>query len=194
MSVSTQKKVFLDELITVGDENICCKSLGLDLSLILEWTRKDDAFRLKKKQVLEYYSEGIANRISIASLNALHEVLKHGDRTVTNSTINKEVFDLEGNLHRLETKTVTQKTNPRPAWAIKQGIQLHLLQRLEDSISRSLSTLIENNVIPENLREQILQVLDKNDEQIQNIFSGTVSKIQITEEMLAEIQAKLLGS
>ena len=193
MTVTNQKKVFLDELLALGDENQTCKSLGLDLALVLEWTRKDDAFRLKKKQVLEYYSEHLAARIAVAALNSLHEVLIRGDRQISNSTTNKEVFDLEGNLQFLVTNTTTEKTNKNPAWAVKQGIQIHLLQRLEDSISRSLTHLIENNVIPEDLREQIVSVLDKTDEQIQNIFSGNVKKANISEAMLAEIQSQLLG-
>ena len=194
MTVATQKKVFLDELIVVGDENQTAKELGLDISLILEWSQKDDAFRLKKKQVLAYHSETLATRISVAALNGLYEVLKHGDRSITNSTTIREVFDLEGNLCQLTNETQATKTNKNPSWAIKQGIQLHILEKLESSIAHSLTNLINNNVIPENLREQILQVLDKNDEMVQNIFSGNVKKTNITEEMLGEIQATLLGN
>ena len=194
MTVATQKKVFLDELLSVGDENQTCKSLGLDLALILEWSQKDDAFRLKKKQVLEYYSENIVTRISVAALKALNEVLENGDLAVTHSTTNKQILDLEGNIQRLQNKTISSKRNEHPAWAVKAGVQLHMINKLENSISQSLSTLIENNVIPENLKEQILQVLDKNDEQIQNIFSGNVKKTNITEEMLSAIQAQLLGN
>ena len=194
MTVATQKKVFLDELLAVGEENACCKSLGLDLALILEWSQKDDAFRLKKKQVLEYYSENIVTRISVAALKALNEVLENGDLAVTHSTTNKQILDLEGNIQRLQNKTISSKRNEHPAWAVKAGVQIHMINKLENSISQSLSTLIENNVIPENLKEQILQVLDKNDEQIQNIFSGNVKKTNITEEMLSAIQAQLLGN
>jgi len=194
MTVATQKKVFLDELITVGDENQTCKTLGIDLSLILEWSQKDDAFRLKKKRVLEYYSEHIATRISVAALKALHEALQNGDRTVTNSTTNKEILDLEGNLQQLHINTTTEKHNPRPAWAVRSGIQIHLLKRLDESISNSLAILISNNVIPEDLRDQIVSVLDKTDEEIQNLFSGNVKQTIITQEMLAAIQAQLLGS
>ena len=194
MTVATQKKVFLDELITVGDENQTCKTLGIDLSLILEWSQKDDAFRLKKKRVLEYYSEHLATRISVAALKALHEALQNGDRTVTNSTTNKEILDLEGNLQQLHINTTTEKHNPRPAWAVRSGIQIHLLKRLDESISNSLAILISNNVIPEDLRDQIVSVLDKTDEEIQNLFSGNVKKTNITQEMLAAIQAQLLGS
>ena len=194
MTVATQKKVFLDELIVVGDENQTAKELGLDISLILEWTQKDDAFRLRKKQVLAYYSETLATRISVAALNGLYEVLKHGDRSITNSTTIREVFDLEGNLVQLTNETQATKTNKNPSWAIKQGIQLHILEKLESSIAHSLTNLINNNVISENLREQILQVLDKNDEMVQNIFSGNVKKTNITEEMLSAIQAQLLGN
>ena len=194
MTVATQKKVFLDELITVGDENQTCKTLGIDLSLILEWSQKDDAFRLKKKRVLEYYSEHLATRISVAALKALHEALQNGDRTVTNSTTNKEILDLEGNLQQLHINTTTEKHNPRPAWAVRSGIQIHLLKRLDESISNSLAILISNNVIPEDLRDQIVSVLDRSDEEIQNLFSGNVKKTIITQEMLAAIQAQLLGS
>jgi len=194
MTSATQKKVFLDELITVGDENACCKSLGLDLALILEWSQKDDAFRLKKKRVLEYYSEHLSTRISVAALKALHEVLENGDRVTTHSTVNKEILDLEGNIQQLQNKTVSSKTNQHPAWAVKAGVQLHMIKKLEDSISHSLTTLIDQNIIPENLKEQIVSVLDKNDSMIQSLFNDTVAKTIITEQMLAEIQATLLGS
>jgi len=194
VATATKKKVFLDELIVVGDENQTAKELGYDISLILEWARTDDAFRLRKKQVLEHYSKTLATRISVAALNGLYEVLKHGDRSTTNSTTIREVFDLEGNLCQLTNETQATKTNKNPSWAIKQGVQLHILEKLESSISRSLSNLIENNVIPENLREQILQVIDSNDLMIQNIFSGNIKQVQISEAMLAEIQATLLGS
>lgn len=194
MTLSNQKKVFLDELIVVGDENQTCKTLGLDLALILKWSQKDDAFRLKKKRVLEYYSEHLATRISVAALKALHEVLQNGDRQISNSTTNKEILDLEGNLQQLQINTTTEKHNPRPAWAVKSGIQIHMLRKLEESISHSLATLIKENVIPEDLRDQIVSVLDKTDEEIQNLFSGNVKKVNITQEMLAAIQSQLLGS
>ena len=194
-TVANQKKVFLDELIVVGDENQTCKELGLDLSQVLEWTQKDDVFRLRIKQVLEHYSKTLATRISVAALNGLYEVLKHGDLSTTNSTTIREVFDLEGNLCQLTNETQATKTNKNPSWAIKQGIQLHILEKLESSISRSLTNLIENNVIPEKLREQILQVIDSNDAMIQNIFGrGSAKEVQISETMLAEIQNILLGS
>lgn len=193
MTFTNQQKVFLDELITNGDENQCCKSLGFDTSLILEWDADND-FRLKKKQVLDHYSENIATRISVATLNSLYEVLRNGDMVTTHSTTNKQILDLEGNIQRLQNKTVTSKSNKNPPWAVKAGMQLVMIQKLEASISHSLSNLINNNVISEDLREQILQVLDKNDEMVQNIFSGNIKKVTITEEMLSEIQATLLGS
>jgi len=194
MSIATNKKLFLDELISVGDENQTCKSLGFDASLILEWTQKDSAFRLRKKQVLEYYTEHLADRISIAALKALNISLQDGDRVTTNSTTNKEVLDLEGNLQQLRIQKTTENHNPRPAWAVKQGVQIHIMKRLEENISHSLATLISNNVIPEDLRDQIVSVLDKTDEEIQAIFSGNVKKTIITEEMLSLIQNQLLGS
>ena len=193
MTFTNQQKVFLDELITNGDENQCCKSLGFDTSLILEWDADND-FRLKKKQVLDHYSENIATRISVATLNSLYEVLRNGDMVTTNSTTNKQILDLEGNIQRLQNKTVSSKSNKNPPWAVKAGMQLVMIQKLEASISHSLTNLINNNVIPEDLREQILQVLDKNDEMVQNIFSGNVKKTNITEEMLSAIQAQLLGN
>ena len=192
--IATQKKLFLDELITVGDESQTCKNLGFDSSLILEWTQLDDSFRLKKKRVLEYYSQHLADRISVAALNSLYEVLKNGDRVITHTTQNKEILDLEGNLQQLQNKTVSSKTNKNPPWAVKAGMQLVMIQRLEDSISHSLTNLVSNNILPENLKEQILQVLDKNDEMVQAIFNGNLQKVQITDQMLSEIQATLLGS
>ena len=125
--IATQKKLFLDELITVGDESQTCKNLGFDSSMILEWTQLDDSFRLKKKMVMEYFSQHLANRISVAALNALHEVLKNGDRVITHSTTNKEVLDLEGNLQQLQNKTVTSKTNKNAPWAVKAGMQIVFL-------------------------------------------------------------------
>jgi|GEM_PF-2872456 len=193
ISITNQKKLFLDELISVGDENQTCKTLGLDSSLIMDWDQKDDAFRLRKKRVLEYYTERLANRISIAALKALNLSLQEGDRTVTNSTTDKQVLDLEGNLQQLRIEKTTENHNPRPAWAVKQGVQIHIMKRLEENISHSLATLISNNVIPEDLRDQIVSVLDKTDEEIQAIFSGNVKKTVITEEMLSLIQSQLLG-
>ena len=192
--IATQKKLFLDELITVGDESQTCKNLGFDSSLILEWTQIDDSFRLKKKRVLEYYSQHLADRISVAALNSLYEVLKNGDRVITHSTTNKEVLDLEGNLQQLQNKTVTSKTNKNAPWAVKAGMQIVLIQRLEANISHSLTNLVNNNVLPENLKEQILQVLDKNDALVQTIFQNNSQQVTINEQMLAEIQATLLGN
>ena len=192
--IAIQKKLYLDELITVGDESQTCKNLGLDASLILEWSQLDDSFRLKKKKVLEYFSEHLASRISVAALSALYEVLRNGDRIITHTTQNKEILDLEGNLQQLQNKTVSSKTNKNPPWAVKAGMQLVMIQRLEDSISHSLTNLVSNNILPENLKEQILQVLDKNDEMVQAIFNGNLQKVQITDQMLSEIQATLLGS
>ena len=193
MTFTNQQKVFLDELITNGDENQCCKSLGFDTSLILEWDADND-FRLRKKQVLDHYSENIATRISVATLNSLYEVLRNGDMVTTHTTTNKQILDLEGNIQRLQNKTVSSKSNKNPPWAVKAGMQLVMIQKLEASISHSLTNLINNQIIPEDLREQILQVLDKNDEMVQNIFSGNIQKVAISEAMLAEIQATLLGS
>lgn len=193
MTFTNQQKVFLDELITNGDENQCCKSLGFDASLILEWDEDKD-FKSRKKQALDHYSVNIATRISVATLNSLYEVLRNGDMVTTHTTVNKQILDLEGNIQRLQNKTVSSKSNKNPPWAVKAGLQLVLIQRLEDSISHSLTNLINNNIIPEDLREQILQVLDKNDEMVQAIFNGNIQKVQITEQMLSEIQATLLGS
>ena len=193
ISITNQKKLFLDELISVGDESQCCKNLGLDSSLIMDWDQKDDAFRLRKKQVLEYFTERLANRISIAALKALNIALQEGDRVTTNSQTTKEVLDLEGNLQQLRIQKTTENHNPRPAWAVKQGVQIHVMKRLEENISHSLATLIKENVIPEDLRDQIISVLDKSDEEIQALFSGNVKKTVITEEMLALIQSQLLG-
>jgi len=193
ISITNQKKLFLDELISVGEESQCCKNLGLDASLVMDWDQKDDAFRLRKKHVLEYYTERLANRISIAALKALNISLQEGDRTVTNSNTTKQVLDLEGNLQQLNIQKTTENHNPRPAWAVKQGVQIHVMKRLEENISHSLATLIKENVIPEDLRDQIVSVLDKSDEEIQAIFSGNVKKTVITEEMLSLIQSQLLG-
>jgi len=190
--LSEKQFAFLNELAVIGDEMLVCKRQSIDPLLLLDWEEIPD-FKFAKRQTFKRFLSTIENNISRSALNALHEILQHGDRHVVNTRVNREVFDLEGNLHRLSTHTVTQKTNRNPSWAIKEGLKLHLLKRLEDSISQSLSTLIDHNVIPENLKDQILQVLDKNDEQIQNIFSGTVADIQIDEQMLAEIQATLLG-
>ena len=193
ISITNQKKLFLDELISVGCESQCCKNLGLDASLVMDWDQKDDAFRLKKLHVLEYFTERLANRISIAALKALNVSLQEGDRTVINSQTTKEILDLEGNLQQLRIEKTTENHNPRPAWAVKQGVQIHIMKRLEENISHSLTTLIKENVIPEDLRDQIVSVLDKTDEEIQAIFSGNVKKTIITEEMLALIQSQLLG-
>ena len=193
ISITNQKKLFLDELISVGCESQCCKNLGLDASLVMDWDQKDDAFRLRKNHVLEYFTERLANRISIAALKALNVSLQEGDRTVTNSNTTKQVLDLEGNLQQLRIEKTTENHNPRPAWAVKQGVQIHIMKRLEENISHSLTTLIKENVIPEDLRDQIVSVLDKTDEEIQALFSGNVKKTVITEEMLALIQSQLLG-
>ena len=191
--IATQKKLYLDELISVGDENQTCKNLGLDSSLVMDWDQKDDAFKQRKKHVLEYFTERLANRISIAALKALNVSLQEGDRTVTNSNTTKQVLDLEGNLQQLRIEKTTENHNPRPAWAVKQGIQIHIMKRLEENISHSLANLIKENVIPEELRDQIVSVLDKTDEEIQALFSGNVKKTVITEEMLSLIQSQLLG-
>ena len=193
ISITNQKKLFLDELISVGCESQCCKNLGLDASLVMDWDQKDDAFKQRKKHVLEYFTERLANRISIAALKALNISLQEGDRTVTNSNTTKQVLDLEGNLQQLRIEKTTENHNPRPAWAVKQGIQIHIMKRLEENISHSLANLIKENVIPEELRDQIVSVLDKTDEEIQALFSGNVKKTVITEEMLALIQSQLLG-
>ena len=193
ISITNQKKLFLDELISVGCESQCCKNLGLDASLVMDWDQKDDAFKQRKKHVLEYFTERLANRISIAALKALNISLQEGDRTVTNSNTTKQVLDLEGNLQQLRIEKTTENHNPRPAWAVKQGVQIHIMKRLEDNISHSLANLIKENVIPEELRDQIVSVLDKTDEEIQALFSGNVKKTVITEEMLALIQSQLLG-
>ena len=177
----------------MGEESQCCKNLGLDASLVMDWDQKDDAFRLRKKHVLEYFTERLANRISIAALKALNVSLQEGDRTVTNSNTNKQVLDLEGNLQQLRIEKTTENHNPRPAWAVKQGVQIHIMKRLEENISHSLANLIKENIIPEDLRDQIVSVLDKTDEEIQAIFSGNVKKTVITEEMLSLIQSQLLG-
>ena len=194
MSIATNKKLFLDELISIGDESLCCTRLGLDASTVMDWDQKDDAFRLRKKHVLEYYTERLANRISIAALKALNVSLQEGDRTVTNSNTTKQVLDLEGNLQQLRIEKTTENHNPRPAWAVKQGVQIHIMKRLEENISHSLATLIKEQIIPEDLRDQIVSVLDKSEEEIQALFSGNVKKTVITAEMLALIQSQLLGS
>ena len=194
MSIATNKKLFLDELISVGDEAQTCKNLGFDSSLIMDWDQKDDAFRLRKKHVLEYFTERLADRISIAALKALNIALQDGDRTVINSTTDKQVLDLEGNLQQLRIEKTTENHNPRPALAVKQGVQIHIMKRLEENISHSLATLIKEQIIPEDLRDQIVSVLDKSEEEIQALFSGNVKKTVITAEMLALIQSQLLGS
>ena len=192
MEFSVNQEAFLRELVTTGDEAAACKKLGLKRLLTLDW-EEDHDFKLKKKRCEKQHLENLEHNISRAALNALHEVLKHGDRTITNNRTNREVFDLEGNLHRLETRTLTQRTNPRPSWAIKQGIRLYTLQRLEENLSNSLSTLIDEGIIGEDIKDRILEVLDKNDEQIRNIFSGNVHNVEIDEDALARIQAMLLG-
>ena len=192
--IATQKKLYLDELISVGDENQTCKNLGLDSSLVMDWDQKDDTFRHRKKHVLEYFTERLANRISIAALKALNIALQDGDRVTTNSNTTKQVLDLEGNLQQLNIQKTTENHNPRPAWAVKQGLQIHIMKRLEENISHSLATLIKEQIIPEDLRDQIISVLDKSEEEIQALFSGNVkNKTVITAEMLALIQSQLLG-
>ena len=192
--IEIQKKLFLDELISVGEEAQCCKNLGLDSSLVMDWDQKDDTFRHRKKHVLEYFTERLANRISIAALKALNIALQDGDRVTTNSNTTKQVLDLEGNLQQLNIQKTTENHNPRPAWAVKQGVQIHIMKRLEENISHSLATLIKEQIIPEDLRDQIVSVLDKSEEEIQALFSGNVkNKTVITAEMLALIQSQLLG-
>jgi len=194
MEISINQQAFINQLMMVGDEKIACKKLGLDSSLVLQWLIENDDFKIKSKQAIKHYLSTVENAITRASLNALYEALQHGERVVTNTRTTREALDLEGNIQTLNTRVVKQQTNSRPAWAVKQGIQIHMLKRLEESISNSLATLINEGVIGEDISDRILAVLDKNDEQVKLIFSGNAQSVKITQEQLAEVQAMLLGT
>lgn len=193
MQISIEMESFLREFLVIGDEVLVCRRLNLDPLILLDWTQENTTFKIKKKQAEKYFLASMERNIARESLTNLFSVIKFGERVVTNTTQNREVVDAEGNIHELVTTKVTQKINRNCAWAIRQGISLYLLKRLEDSVSRSIATLIDEGIVPENIKDQILAVLETTDTQVQEIFSGNVQNVEIDEQMLAEIQNQLLG-
>jgi len=190
--LSEQQLNFLNQLAVIGSESIVCNRLGLNQLEILDW-EENPFFKIKKRQSLRSSLSTLENSIARQSLSVLSDVLKHGTRTVTNTRTHREVIDQEGNLQTLNTRTVKQQTNSRPSWAVKAGIQIHLIKRLEENINNSISVLIDEGIIGEEIRDRILSVLENTDVQVQDIFSGNVNSVAITETMLAEIQQTLLG-
>jgi len=194
MTLSIEQNSFIRELITTGDEVLVCRRIGIDPVLILDWEREYPIFKLKYNQAVKKYLSNIENAVARGSLNSLNGVLKYGERTVTNCRTQKQALGFEGEIIELETVKVTQKVIRNVAWAVKEGIRIYLLKRLEDSVSAAITTLVNENIIPESIKDQILSIIEASDNQVQAIFAGDLKNVEISESALAEIQSLLLGN
>ena len=193
MMLSIQQESFIRELITIGDEVLVCRRIGLDPLLLLDWEMENPIFKLKNRQALKKHLSNIENNIARGSLNSLNGVLKYGERTVTNTRTQKQALGFEGEIVQLETVKISQKVIRNVSWAIREGLKLYLLQRLESSVSAAITTLINENIIAPEIKDQILSIIEASDNQVQKIFSGDLNRVDISESALAEIQSLLLG-
>ena len=194
MTLSIEQNSFIRELITTGDEVLVCRRLGIDPVLILDWEREYPIFKMKYNQAVKKYLSNIENNIARGSLNSLNGVLKYGERTVTNTRTQKQALGFEGGIVQLETVKVSQKVIRNVAWAVKEGIRIYLLKRLEDSVSAAITTLVNENLLPSEIKDQILSILEASDQKVQAIFAGDLKNVEISESALAEIQNLLLGN
>ena len=192
--LSNQQEQFLREYITIGDEVTVCRRLGLDTLQMLDWVHTNSLFKVKKRQAEKYFLSNLEKNITRDSLSSLQAVLRYGERVVTNTRQTKGIEDDEGNVHEMITTKVVQKVSRNVSWAIRQGIQLYMLRKIEENVSSAIATLMDENIIPEQIKEQILAVLETTDSQVQEIFAGNIQNIEIDERMLAEIQSQLLGN
>ena len=194
MTLSIEQNSFIRELITTGDEVLVCRRLGIDPVLVLDWDNEYPIFKLKYKQAVKKYLSNIENNIARGSLNSLNGVLKYGERTVTNTRTQKQALGFEGEIIELETTKVSQKVIRNVSWAIREGIKIYLLQRLENSVSAAITTLINENLLPSEIKDQILSIIEDSDQKVQEIFAGDSRKVEISASALAEIQSLLLGN
>ena len=194
MVLSIQQESFIRELIIIGDEVLVCRRIGLDPLLLLDWEMENPIFKLKNRQAVKKHLSNIENNISRGSLNSLNGVLKYGERTVTNTRTQKQALGFEGGIVQLETVKVSQKVIRNVAWAVKEGIRIYLLKRLEDSVSAAITTLVNENLLPSEIKDQILSIIEDSDQKVQEIFAGDLKNVEISESALAEIQNLLLGN
>ena len=194
MTLSIEQNSFIRELITTGDEVLVCRRLGIDPVLVLDWEREYPIFKMKYNQAVKKYLSNIENNIARGSLNSLNGVLKYGERTVTNTRTQKQALGFEGEIIELETTKVSQKVIRNVSWAIREGLKIYLLQRLENSVSAAITTLINENLLPSEIKDQILSIIEDSDQQVQEIFAGDSRKVEISASALAEIQSLLLGN
>ena len=194
MTLSIEQNSFIRELITTGDEVLVCRRIGLDPLLLLDWEMENPIFKLKNRQAVKKHLSNIENNIARGSLNSLNGVLKYGERTVTNTRTQKQALGFEGEIVQLETVKVSQKVIRNVAWAVKEGIRIYLLKRLEDSVSAAITTLVNENLLPSEIKDQILSIIEDSDQKVQAIFAGDLKNVEISESALAEIQNLLLGN
>ena len=194
MTLSIEQNSFIRELIIIGDEVLVCRRLGIDPVLILDWEREYPIFKMKYNQAVKKYLSNIENNIARGSLNSLNGVLKYGERTVTNTRTQKQALGFEGEIIELETTKVSQKVIRNVSWAIREGLKIYLLQRLENSVSAAITTLINENLLPSEIKDQILSIIEDSDQKVQEIFAGDSRKVEISASALAEIQSLLLGN
>jgi hypothetical protein len=193
MYLSNIQESFIRELMAVGDDRLVAKRLNLDPLILLDWESENNLFRARKKQAEASYLRRLERDISRESLSSLHNALKFGEKITSSSTQTRQVLDMEGGIHELVTSKVTQKINKSPSWAVQQGIKLYMLQKVEESVSRSLKTLAEEGMLPEEVRDQILAVLDSVDSQINEIFAGNMKGLEVTEDLLSEVQSMIVS-
>lgn len=191
--VTFEMESFLRELLTLGDDFLTCKRLGVDTLTLIEW-ESQPGFRSKKKSVEAAYLRKLEKEVARDSLKAIHNAIKFGEKTVTTANSTRQALDAEGDVVELTDSKLTTKISKYPSWAIREGIKLYMLQKIEDSIANQFRGLAENGMLPEDMRDHILMILESKDAEIQNIVQGNIKSAEITEELLAEVQAMVIGS
>lgn len=190
--LSLLQESFVKTFIVTPDEALVCQRLNLDPLLLLDWGENKE-FARKMKQAERLVIGRIERDVSIQSVKNLQNVLKYGEKITTSSTTNRETLDFDGQTRTLESKKVSQKINKSPAWAIREGLRILMLRKLEDNISNNLQALIDEGLVPESIKDQILNIIEDCDGRIQEVFGGNISNLDITEELLAEVQQMIIA-
>ena len=178
---------FIQTFIATPDEALVCQRLNLDALTLLDWSDNKE-FQRKMKQAEKLIIGRIERDVAIQGIKNLQNVLKFGEKITTSTSSKKDALDMEGNIQELSTQKITQKINKSPSWAIREALKILMIRKMEDNISNNLQSLIDQGLVPESIKDQILSIIEDCDTKVQGVLGGSVQSVEISEQLLSEVQ------
>jgi DNA primase large subunit len=204
--LSNQQKLFLDQLSDLGDRDLAINRSGIDIPTFIQWLKVFD-FKLAVEETEKYYQENLRVKIEQSALKSLDFILRNGSTVVTHTKTIDEVYGqvpigetdrgvpiYESQKVGTKVKQVEQKKRERIVpWAVKEGIKLLLIRKAENDILNSIQQLSAQGLLPQQSEQVISGYMQEFRERVSQVLSGDYEKLEITDEILAQIQQAVIS-